>query len=126
MRRLGRENIEPFFSYRQISYACVDQSRAKEIMDRVRRRIAVLLCAKLHGGGALYPEYTDLVLWREGRSMNVHRDNLPPNFEHRLYSSLLSLTECEGGSTVFPERCARPWSGWRRNGRCCSWTATTP
>ena len=58
--------------------------------------------------------------------MNVHRDNLPPNFEHRLYSSLLSLTECEGGSTVFPERCARPWSGWRRNGRCCSWTATTP
>ena len=31
-------------------------------MDRVRRRIAVLLCARLHGGGALYPEYTDLVL----------------------------------------------------------------
>ncbi len=102
VRRLGRENIEPFFSYRQISYASVDQGRVKEIMDEARKRIAALLCARLHGGDALYPEYTDLVLWREGQSMNVHRDDLPPHFEHRLYSSILYLTECEGGSTVFP------------------------
>ena len=101
--RLGMENIEPFFSYRQINYAKVDQRRVKEIMDGVRKRIAVLLCARLHGGGPLYPEYTDLVLWREGQNMNVHQDNLPPNFEHRLYSSILYLTECEGGSTVFPK-----------------------
>ena len=104
VRRLGRENIEPFFSYRQISYASVDDWQVKEIMDGARKRIAALLADGLHAGGApLYPEYTDLVLWREGQSMNVHRDDLPPHFEHRLYSSIVYLTECEGGATVFPE-----------------------
>lgn len=104
VKRLGRENIEPFFSYRQISYAGVDDRRVKEIMDGARKRIAVLLGDRLHGGGApLYPEYTDLVLWRAGQSMNVHRDDLPPHFEHRLYASIVYLTQCEGGATVFPE-----------------------
>ena len=104
VKRLGRENIEPFFSYRQISYASVDDWRVKAIMDGARKRIAALLGDRLHGGGApLYPEYTDLVLWRPGQSMNVHRDDLPPHFEHRLYSSVLYLTQCEGGATVFPE-----------------------
>ena len=103
VKRLGRENVEPFFSYRQINYANVDHRRVREIMDGVRNRIAAFLCGGLHGAGALYPEYTDLVLWREGQSMDVHRDDLPPNFEHRLYSSVLYLTECKGGSTAFPE-----------------------
>lgn len=103
VRRLGQENIEPFFSYREISYANVDCPQAKALMNGARNRIAALVSGALHGGGALYPEYTDLVLWREGQGMNVHRDNLPPNFEHRLYSSILYLTECEGGATVFPE-----------------------
>lgn len=103
VRRLGQENVEPFFSYREISYANVDCPRAKALMDGARSRIAERLSCGLHGGRALYPEYTDLVLWREGQSMNVHLDNLPPNFEHRLYSSVLYLTECEGGATVFPE-----------------------
>ena len=102
VRRLGRENIEPFFSWRQISYANVDRRQAREIMDVARNRIAALLCEELHDG-VLYPEYTDLVLWREGQDMNIHRDNLPPHFEHRLYSSIVYLTECEGGATVFPE-----------------------
>ena len=104
VRRLGRENIEPFFSYRQISYASVDDWRVKAIMDGARKRIAAILGDRLHGGDTpLYPEYTDLVLWREGQSMNAHQDNLPPHFEHRLYSSILYLTECEGGATVFPD-----------------------
>ena len=102
VRRLGRENIEPFFSWRQINYANVDHRRVREIMDAARNRISALVCEKLHDG-VLYPEYTDLVLWREGQSMNIHRDNLPPNFEHRLYSSVLYLTECEGGATMFPD-----------------------
>ena len=102
VKRLGRENVEPFFSYRQIDYAGVDDRRVKAIMDEARHRIAALLGGALHAGGALYPEYTDLVLWREGQSMNVHRDDLPPHFEHRLYSSVVYLTECEGGATVFP------------------------
>ena len=102
VRRLGRENIEPFFSWRQISYASADCPRVREIMDAARNRIAARLCEALHDG-ALYPEYTDLVLWREGQSMNVHRDNLPPHFEHRLYSSIVYLSDCEGGATMFPE-----------------------
>ncbi len=101
--RLGRENVEPFFSWRQIGYASVDCGRSRTIMDRARQGIAALLRERLHGGGRLYPEYTDLVLWREGQGMNAHRDNLPPHFEHRLYSSILYLTECEGGATVFPD-----------------------
>lgn len=103
VKRLGRENVEPFFSYRQISYASVDSLRVREIMDGVRTRIAALLSDGLHGGGVLYPEYTDLVLWSEGQSMNIHKDNLPPHFEHRLYSSILYLTTCQGGATIFPE-----------------------
>ena len=103
VRRLGMENIEPFFSYRQISYSRVDHRHVKEIMDGARRRIARILRDRLHGGDAVYPEYTDLVLWREGQRMNVHKDNLPPHFEHRLYSSILYLTECRGGATMFPE-----------------------
>ena len=103
VRRLGRENVEPFFSYRQIDYARVDDPRVKTIMDDARRRIAALVGGRLHAGGALYPEYTDLVLWREGQSMGAHRDDLPPHFEHRLYASILYLTECEGGATMFPE-----------------------
>ncbi|MCY4478973.1 MAG: 2OG-Fe(II) oxygenase [Rhodospirillales bacterium] len=94
MGRLGRENAEPFFSWRRISYA---------IVDRARRAIAALLRDRLRGGGRLCPGYTDLVLWREGRGMNAHRDNLAPHFEHRLCSSILCLTECEGGATVFPD-----------------------
>lgn len=101
VRRLGRRNIEPFFSYRQISYAGVDSPRVRKIMDRARRRIAGILSDGLHGD-AVYPEYTDLVLWREGQHMNVHRDDLPPHFGHRLYSSILYLTSCHGGATVFP------------------------
>lgn len=102
VRRLGQENVEPFFSWRQINYANVDRRRVREIMDAARNRVAALLCEELYDG-VLYPEYTDLVLWREGQNMNIHRDNLPPNFEHRLYSSVLYLTGCEGGATVFPE-----------------------
>lgn len=101
VRRLGGENIEPFFSHRQINYARVDSLRVRKIMDGARRRIAGLLSDGLHGG-TLYPEYTDLVLWREGQHMNVHRDDLPPHFEHRLYSSIVYLTSCRGGSTIFP------------------------
>ncbi len=101
VRRLGRRNIDPFFSYRQISYAGVDSPRVRKIMDRVRHRIASILSDGLHGD-VVYPEYTDLVLWREGQHMNIHRDDLPPHFEHRLYSSILYLTSCHGGATVFP------------------------
>jgi len=101
VRRLGRENVEPFFSWRQINYAQVDNSRVRKIMDEVRCRIAECLSDGLHGR-TVYPEYTDLVLWREGQNMNVHRDDLPPHFEHRLYSSILYLTSCHGGATIFP------------------------
>lgn len=101
VRRLGRQNIEPFFSWRQISYAAADNRRVRRIMDRTRRRIAAILSTTLHHD-TLYPEYTDLVLWREGQHMNVHRDNLPPHFEHRLYASILYLTACHGGATRFP------------------------
>lgn len=101
VRRLGRENVEPFFSYRQINYASADNPRVRKIMDGVRRRIAGILTDRLHGS-EVYPEYTDLVLWKEGQHMNVHRDNLPPHFEHRLYSSILYLTSCHGGATLFP------------------------
>ena len=101
VRRLGAENIEPFFSHRQINYAKADSPRVRKIMDRARRRIAEILSDGLEGG-TVYPEYTDLVLWREGQHMNVHRDDLPPNFEHRLYSSIVYLTSCRGGATVFP------------------------
>ena len=103
VRRLGRENVEPFFSYRQINYTNVDSSSVRKAMDEVRRRIAALASVGLHGGGVLYPEYTDLVVWREGPGMNVHRDDLAPHFRHRLYSSILYLTQCEGGATLFPE-----------------------
>ncbi len=101
VRRLGQENIEPFFSWRQINYARVDNLRIRKIMQDARRRIAERLSAGLHGS-IVYPEYTDLVLWREGQRMSVHRDDLPPHFEHRLYSSILYLTSCHGGATVFP------------------------
>ncbi len=103
VRRLGQENVEPFFSYRQINYASVDNPRVREIMDSARSRIAALVSDGLHGGDTLYPDYTDLVLWKEGQSMNIHQDNLPPHFEHRLYSSVLYLTQCAGGATGFPE-----------------------
>ena len=101
VRRLGKKNIEPFFSWRQINYASVDSLRVRKIMDRVRQDIAGLLSDALHAG-TVYPEYTDLVLWQPGQHMNVHQDNLPPHFEHRLYSSILYLTSCHGGATVFP------------------------
>ena len=101
VRRLGAQNVEPFFSHRQINYARADSPRVRRIMDRARCRIAEILSEGLHGS-AVHPEYTDLVLWREGQHMNIHRDDLPPHFEHRLYSSIVYLTSCHGGATVFP------------------------
>ena len=97
VRRLGRPNVEPFFSYRQIAFPAVDSVSVRDTMSQVKSDIAAQV------GPNHWPDYTDLVLWREGMDMGAHVDNLPPHFPHRQYSALVYLNTCEGGETFFPD-----------------------
>ena len=97
VRRLGRPNVEPFFSYRQIALGAVDNLEIWVTISRVKAELSSLV------GPEYWPDYTDLVLWREGMEMGAHVDNLPPHFPHRQYSALVYLNECEGGETFFPD-----------------------
>ena len=100
VKRLGKPNVEPFFNEREIDLASVDDEKIAEIMREASADVAGIISDEY--GIEVYPEYTDLVLWRKGMDMNVHKDNDHTHFHHRTFSAVLYLTTSAGGATTFP------------------------
>lgn len=99
VKELGGENVESFFSGREISWRTAKDAGEDEIADHMRI-VAGKIAARLPQ--PMYPEYTDLVKWEPGWAMAPHVDNGVEHFRHRKWSSVLYLTDCVGGATYFP------------------------
>lgn len=69
-------------------------------VDRVRYKIGQYV--GLYANEPVYPNFTDFVMWTEGRSMGLHIDNALESNKNRHYSCVLYLNnEFIGGETYF-------------------------
>ncbi len=105
---LKPRNIDsyPWHDNDTISYQDVDPIM-KFNLDKVRYAIGQRVC--LYASEPVYPHFTDLVMWVEGRSMDLHVDNgtgindpRDSYLKNRHYSSILYLNDgFTGGETYF-------------------------
>lgn len=85
-------------------------SYTREIVEAIHYRCCIAL-GKFYDIDVVYPEYNNLVYWREGMDMKPHADNTyidAPHERHycpqRDYAGILYLNdEYEGGHTYFPD-----------------------
>jgi hypothetical protein len=102
------ENPESFFNSRTIPYTKVKNSWVKWRMGLFRFDTTFQAITTYQQ--RLYPEYTDLVYWPIGKSMDVHSDAYQPDgslgkYPHRKISGVLYLNDDYlGGSTYFPKQ----------------------
>lgn len=68
-------------------------------------RMAVTALVAACFGGKVYPHFTHLVIWREGMSMQLHRDNgyHEPHLECRAYTTVTYLNDDYVGGETFVE-----------------------
>lgn len=107
----GRENISSQFNYKQIDHTSIDDKRVWEVMEKYRWKVAIA-ASKHYDYDLLYPEYSDLVIWRQGEEMALHADNWdyinnkPFNVDlyFREVSCLVYLNDdFKGGETFFED-----------------------
>ena len=91
---------ESFFHGRQIDLASCDDDKCFTIMTEAQVYAAQIASAVFRQEMA--PDYTDLVLWREGMSMEPHVDCNEP-FVHRLVSAVVNLSDAFEGGQSFLE-----------------------
>jgi hypothetical protein len=107
--KIQKKNIDTrlsYFSNRTINYNIITDISIKKKVNVFRFDATAL--ARNTYNKVLYPDYTDLVHWTNGLSMDVHADNVwengePNYYPWRVISGVLYLNECEGGRTFFPE-----------------------
>lgn len=78
-----------------------DKSLLRKVIDH-RANVAALV--KQSFGQTVFPEYTTIVLWKEGKSHPRHKDNGYPSdngiLQNRIFTSITYLNEgYEGGET---------------------------
>jgi hypothetical protein len=101
-------NNESFFNSRTIPYNKVTDPWVKWRMGLFRFDTTFQAITTYQQ--RLYPEYTDLVYWPIGKSMDVHSDAYHPDgspgkYPHRKVSGVLYLNDdYQGGSTYFPRQ----------------------
>lgn len=99
-------NNFPWHENDSVGYQDVD-AHIKKQLDKVRYAIGQRVC--LYANEPVYPHYTDLVMWVEGRRMDLHVDNgMGKNdprdsyLKNRHFSCVLYLnTNYFGGETFF-------------------------
>lgn len=97
-----------FYKNRTLSYQFIQNPELKKLVAKYK----VDACCKARElfDKKLYPDYTDIVVWKEGMFMDAHADNAyidgqPNNFPYREISCVLYLNDdYEGGSTFFPKQ----------------------
>lgn len=100
-------NGESLFDNRTIPYSEVANPTIKRLMNKFRFDATIQSIVQFKE--RVYPEYTDLVYWPEGVSMDVHSDawypdGTPGKFYWRKYGAVLYLNDnYEGGHTYFPD-----------------------
>jgi predicted 2-oxoglutarate/Fe(II)-dependent dioxygenase YbiX len=101
-------NSEALFNNRTIPYSLIDSEEIKRKVNLFRFNATFQAISTFKE--ALYPDYTDLVYWPIGKSMEVHadsqyQDGSPGKFPWRKISGVLYLNDdYEGGETYFPEQ----------------------
>lgn len=94
------------FNNRTIPYNTIDDLYIKQLVNSFRFDITTL--AQNLFKTNLYPDYTDLVYWPSGLSMDVHADAVwldgsPARFPYRYCAGVCYLNDdYEGGETYFP------------------------
>lgn len=105
-KRLEINEGNSLFDNRTIPYASIKDNWIKQQVNGYRFDITVE-ARKLYGT-KLYPDYTDLVYWPTGMSMDVHADAVwldgtPAVFPYRFCAGVCYLNDdYEGGETYFP------------------------
>jgi SAM-dependent methyltransferase len=101
------QDARDFFKDRTIEYKDVSEMSIKRKMNMVRTD-ATFKVRDLYKK-ILYADFTSLVHWSNGFSMDIHMDNSwldgSPNYvPYRKYSAVIYLNDdYEGGQTTFPE-----------------------
>lgn len=94
------------FNNRTIPYSSVKDLKIKNLINTYRFDITSYARKKFKT--TLYPDYTDLVYWPTGLSMDVHADAVwldgtPARFPYRYCAGVCYLNDdYEGGETYFP------------------------
>lgn len=94
------------FDNRTIPYSSIQNEDIKRAVNAYRFDITSLVREKFEL--KLYPDYTDLVYWPSGLSMDVHADAVwldgtPAMFPYRYCAGVCYLNDdYEGGETFFP------------------------
>jgi len=100
------DNGESFFDNRTIPYSKIKNVDLKKLVN-VYRFESTFIARSIFKTN-LYPEYTDLVYWKNGTSMSVHSDSFmldgsPGKYPWRYATAVTYLNDdYEGGETYFP------------------------
>lgn len=105
-KKLDTNTGSDLFDNRTIPYSNIENVDIKRIVNNYRFDITSLAREKFKQ--KLYPDYTDLVYWPSGLSMDVHADSVwldgtPALFPYRYCAGICYLNDdYEGGETFFP------------------------
>lgn len=105
-KKLGTNAGSGLFDNRTIPYSSIEDTDIKRIINNYRFDITSLAREKFEN--KIYPDYTDLVYWPLGLSMDVHADAVlldgtPALYPYRYCAGVCYLNdEYEGGETFFP------------------------
>ena len=104
--KLRQSNKE--FDNRTLNYDLITNPIIKNKMNVYRWKLTFEIC-KLYKEDILYPQFLDLVLWKQGDKMEYHADNVfrngePNNTSFRDYSTVCYLNDnYTGGETIFTD-----------------------
>jgi hypothetical protein len=85
-----------------LPFASVQDPEVKRLLETIRFRASQIVCQATKT--FVYPNYTDLVLWRPGRSMHEHKDNGytdDSNLRPRVWTSVCYLNDDYRGGVTF-------------------------
>jgi predicted 2-oxoglutarate/Fe(II)-dependent dioxygenase YbiX len=96
-----------FYDNRTIEYKDIHNIHIKQLINAIRTDVTFKVRHLFNE--QVYADFTSLVYWPDGYSMDIHMDNKwldgSPNYvPYRKYSSVIYLNDdYKGGQTIFPE-----------------------
>jgi len=106
-------DVLPWFDGDRISIKKIEDKTVKEILNNHRNKLSDISSSLYKE--VLYPILTDIVLWRCGKKMGIHKDNGYDDsgeFINRHYSSVTYINDdYTGGETVIDNYVSIPKKG---------------
>jgi len=100
-------NAQEYFEGKSYPYANITDPLVKYLVQEIKYEVRARL-SDHYLMEVLYPEFTDLVKWSDGDSLDLHADNAfypsgDPNYcAWRTYSAIIALNDdYKGGETFF-------------------------